>query len=290
MSGAIKIFVGCDPNDCDLEQMMVLDYSARKHSSRPVEITWMRLSHDPASPWYSDPADKQGWRTDTWSTPFSAFRWAVPAACGYQGRALYMDADMLVRCDLAELWDMPMAEGSVIAGRRRGDGWLFCVSLWDCAQARKYLPTLDALRTDRHAHRKMKRLLASHPELIQPLDARYNCIDGEGLPLQDIRILHYSDMGTQFSHRYALPRLQAAGRRHWFDGKIVPHARQDLADLFEQYYQEALDAGFSLDDYRNGVPFGPFSKATQKHYTGGRQQKPRGWLRKLTARVARLTA
>ena len=52
MHNAIRIFVGCDPNDCDLEQMMVLEYSARKHASRPVEITWMRLSRDPASPWY----------------------------------------------------------------------------------------------------------------------------------------------------------------------------------------------------------------------------------------------
>ncbi|KAB0627773.1 glycosyl transferase, partial [Burkholderia stagnalis] len=34
----IKIFVGCDPNNCDLEQMMVLDYSVRKHTKHPVEI------------------------------------------------------------------------------------------------------------------------------------------------------------------------------------------------------------------------------------------------------------
>ena len=26
----IKVFVGCDPNNCDLEQMMVLDYSIHK--------------------------------------------------------------------------------------------------------------------------------------------------------------------------------------------------------------------------------------------------------------------
>ena len=37
----IKVFVGCDPNNCDLEQMMVLDYSIHKHTSVPVEIVWM---------------------------------------------------------------------------------------------------------------------------------------------------------------------------------------------------------------------------------------------------------
>ena len=42
----IQVFVGCDPNNCDLEQMMVLEYSLRKHTSHPVNITWMQLSHD----------------------------------------------------------------------------------------------------------------------------------------------------------------------------------------------------------------------------------------------------
>lgn len=283
MSDPIRIFVGCDPNDCDLEQMMVLDYSVRRHTFRPVEITWMRLSRDPASPWFCDPRHKLGWRSEDWSTPFSAFRWAIPAATGFRGRALYMDADMLVRCDLAEIWDMSLAPDTIVAARRTGDCWLSCVMLWDCEKARDgYLPALDALRGNRRAHKEMKQLFARRTDLIHPLDARYNCVDGEGLPLDDIRILHYSDMGTQFSHRYAVPRLQAEGRAHWFDGEILPHPRRDLAALFDQYYQDALDAGLRLDDYRNSPPFGALVKASQKHYTGNRP-KPRrpGWLAKL---------
>ena len=45
MTQTIQVFVGCDPNNCDLEQMMVLEYSLRKHTSHPVNITWMQLSH-----------------------------------------------------------------------------------------------------------------------------------------------------------------------------------------------------------------------------------------------------
>ncbi|OZI34455.1 glycosyl transferase [Bordetella genomosp. 10] len=287
MDGPIRIFVGCDPNDCDLEQMMVLDHSARKHSSLPIEITWMRLSRDPASPWYCDPARQLGWRTETWSTPFSALRWAIPAACGFQGRALYLDADMLVRCDLADIWNMPMAAGTLVAARRVGERWLSCVSLWDCARARGHLPTLEALRADPAAHKKMKRLFARRPDLIHPLDARYNCVDGDGLPLDDIRILHYSDMGTQFSHRYAVPRLRAEGRTHWFDGEVLPHPRQDLAELFDRYYQEALQAGRRLDDYRNAPPFGALIKASQKDYTGNRPKpRRRNWLERLARHLA----
>jgi len=283
MTEPIRIFVGCDPNDCDLEQMMVLDYSARLHTSRPIEITWMRLSRDPASPWYCDPQRKRGWRTEDWSTPFSAFRWAIPDAAGFQGRALYMDADMLVRCDLAEIWDIPMPQDTIVAARRTGDGWLSCVMLWDCARAREYLPALEALRGHRRAHKEMKQLFLRRMDLIHPLDARYNCVDGEGLPLDDIRVLHYSDMGMQFSHRYALPRLHAEGRAHWFDGDVLPHPRADLAALFDRCYQDALAASYRLDDYRNTPPFGALVKASQKGYTGNRPKPARsgGWLKKL---------
>lgn len=288
MNDAIRIFVGCDPNDCDLEQMMVLDYSARKHASRPVEITWMRLSRDPASPWYCDPARGQGWRTEKWATPFSAMRWAVPAAAGFQGRAFYMDADMLVLCDLAEIWDMPLAEGAIVAARREGDGegWRSCMALWDCERARAHLPPLDALRAMRRANHDMTHYFASRPHLVQYLDPRYNSIDGDGLARDDIRILHYSDMGTQFSHRYAMPRLRAEGRCHWFDGEVVAHARTDLTELFDRYYQEALAAGHRLDDYRSASPFGDLIKASQKHYTGNRPRPPRrSWWQRLWANV-----
>lgn len=43
----IKVFIGCDPNNCDLEQMMVLEYSIHKHTKSPVEIIWMQLSRNP---------------------------------------------------------------------------------------------------------------------------------------------------------------------------------------------------------------------------------------------------
>lgn len=95
-NSTIKIFVGCDPNNCDLEQMMVLDYSVRKHTKHPVEIIWMQLSHDPNSPWYTNQQTGEGWHTEHWATPFSGFRWAIPESCNFQGRAIYMDADVVV--------------------------------------------------------------------------------------------------------------------------------------------------------------------------------------------------
>src|SRR3546814_10399287 len=105
-----------DPNDCDLEQMMVLEHSLRQHASLPVDINWMQLSSDPQSFWYSDSGIPAGWHTERWATPFSGFLWAVPAYCGYEGRAIYMDTATLVPDDIAALWRAQMPEGTVEIG------------------------------------------------------------------------------------------------------------------------------------------------------------------------------
>ncbi|NKF23608.1 glycosyl transferase [Solimonas marina] len=270
----VKIFAGCDPNDCDLEQMMVLEHSVRKRSSLPVEIEWMRLSRDPASHWYSDPSRGEGWRTERWATPFSGFRWGVPSRCGYEGRAIYMDTDMLVLGDIAELWTMPMPAPAVFAARTDLDMPRYCVMLWDCAAAREILPDVEQLRARPEAHREMTRWCAEHRERVQAMDPAFNNIDGEDGPADAIKILHYSDMGTQFTHERTFARLHAEGRSHWFDGKVMRHPRSDLAALFEAEYQDALAAGRSPDDYRAQPIFGDFPKKSERRHKGNPVTRP----------------
>ncbi len=281
MQEAIKVFVGCDPNDCDLEQMMVLDYSIRKHTSLPVDIHWMQLSRDPQSFWYSDPQQRLGWRTEAWTTPFSAFRWGIPAFCGYQGKAIYMDTDMIVLSDLAELWNTPFEPGKVVMAKGGEESWRFCVSMWDCERAKDHLPPIEDLKGKPESHQALKRYYKENTAVIQPFDTQYNNIDGENAPIEQIKILHYSDMGTQFSHRISFPRLTREGKKHWFDGEVMPHPRQDLQALFERYYEEALANGYSLENYRARPVFGEFPKYSQKGYTGNRVTRPKHWWKKL---------
>lgn len=273
MTDTARIFVGCDPNDCDLEQMMVLEYSIRKHASIPVDIHWMQLSRDPASPWYADPEQGLGWRTDRWVTPFSGFRWAIPALCHFEGRAIYMDADIIVMRDIAELWRQPLGAGKVLSAKGRKTRWRFCVTVWDCAAAKAHLPSLDEFKASPEAHAQQIAYFSERPELIEPLHPDNNNVDGENRPAGDIRILHYSDIGTQFSHRHAFARLAAEGARHWFDGEVLPHPRADLQALFDRYYQAARDAGYTLDRYRVAACFGPIKKASQVNYSGNKRTR-----------------
>ena len=268
----IKIFVGCDPNNCDLEQMMVLDYSIKKHTSHPYEIVWMQLSKDPDNFWYSNPEKNEGWNTQEWVTPFSGFRWAIPAYCNYEGRAIYMDGDVIILSDIADLWNHPINDDSIVIAKGKPFLTRLCVALWDCNRAKKFLPKIEEMRKNPGAHGKLMRLIEKKPELVTPFNDNYNCLDGEDIPIADIKILHYTDIDTQFSHKYSIPRLEKEGSTHWFEGEVNTHWRKDLIELFDQYYQEALDAGYSLEDYRV-VGYGPITKASQKDYKTYRDNK-----------------
>ncbi len=261
----IKIFVGCDPNNCDLEQMMVLDYSIKKHTDHPYEIIWMQLSKDPKNFWYSNPQKNEGWDTETWVTPFSGFRWGIPAFCNYEGKAIYMDGDVIVLSDIADLWNHPFDKKSMVVAKGKPLINRLCVALWDCQKAQKYLPPIDEIKSDPASHGRLMRLIRKKPRLVTPFNDSYNCLDGEDLPISDIKILHYTDIDTQFSHAYSIPRLEQEGSAHWFDGEVNTHWRKDLIELFDQYYNEALAEGYSLENYRRPA-YGTVTKESQKDY------------------------
>jgi len=106
----IRVFVGTDRSQ--MIGFEVLRYSMRRHASMPVEVTSMLDLELP------DPKDiRQGRRTG-----FSYSRFAIPRLAGYQGRALYVDADMQVFKDVRELWEMPFDGAKVIVQEDIPDG------------------------------------------------------------------------------------------------------------------------------------------------------------------------
>jgi hypothetical protein len=221
------------------------------------------LSRDPASPW-------SGWATERWATPFSGFRWAIPEVCGFQGRAIYSDSDVIFMADVADLWRQQFRPGHV-ALAKGGGSWRYCVSLWDCAEAKKHFPPLAKMKTNPNAHAEMIGYFASRPHLTQAFNGDWNCLDGAGhRNLKDgaMKALHYTSMSTQPQLRHALPRLKALGRSHWFDGQVRPHPRQDVQQLFDDLLYEARANGLTNDLYETVPPYGDFRKASMRHYRG----------------------
>ena len=243
MSEAIRVFVGADPNGRDAEQQAVCEYTLRSRCSMPVELHWMRLSNDKASPWHVGKWDKS-----SFSTPFSAFRWHVPAFCGYAGKAIYTDVDVWWERDAAELWTQPF-DGKVVMAAGNVGKPSYGVLFWDCAAAKGHIQGKPHQSTYMGAN---TRYFREHGELVRVWDGDWNCLDGgRYTSVTDTRIgLHHATrMGTQPSHKHALPRLAAAGQKHWYDGAISPHPRADYQARFDALLAEAIAAGYTLDKY-----------------------------------------
>lgn len=88
----LNVMIGYDPNEAAAYH--VLAHSILSRASVPVSITPVCL------PYF------EGHKKDpSASTEFSLTRFLTPMLAGYSGRALFLDCDMLVRCDIKELFD-----------------------------------------------------------------------------------------------------------------------------------------------------------------------------------------
>ena len=96
MSLPIPIFIGYDPRERAATNVLI--DSLYQHSSAPLAIT----------PLVTPQLELQGLyrreRDPRQSTAFSFTRFLVPHLMGYLGWAIFMDCDMLVRGDVADLW------------------------------------------------------------------------------------------------------------------------------------------------------------------------------------------
>src|SRR5689334_25119254 len=92
----LRIFIGFDPRET--VAFHVLAHSIVAHASRPVAITPIKLGQ--VQPEFSRPRDPLQ------STDFSFSRFLTPHLSGFAGWSLFMDCDMLLRTDIAPLFEL----------------------------------------------------------------------------------------------------------------------------------------------------------------------------------------
>jgi hypothetical protein len=98
----LRIYIGASRGD--LLGLRVLDHSIRKHASVPVRVIPMvDLPVPPAR----NPLNRP-------RTGFSFSRFLVPELAGHRGRAVYLDSDMVVFGDVAELATVPFGDHKVL--------------------------------------------------------------------------------------------------------------------------------------------------------------------------------
>lgn len=99
----LKVMIGFDPRQPIAFQ--VLAHSIYRRSSVPVSITPLVLSNLPIK--------RRG------LTEFTFSRYLVPWICGYEGKALFLDADMLCLGDVAELFELAEPYPSVCVSKNK---------------------------------------------------------------------------------------------------------------------------------------------------------------------------
>ncbi len=184
-----RIFVGAD--DAQLLGARVLDYSVQKHSTMDVKVEVLDFRHTPVP---KDPKNRS-------KTGFSFCRFDIPRLCDYEGRAVYVDADMQVFADITDLWTLPLDAADILYALSHPlDGRVpqTSVMLLNCAALPWRVEDVVAgLDEGRYGYKALMQRLCIHPaDRVKPFLPRWwNSL--ERYEPGRTCLIHYTDMPTQ---------------------------------------------------------------------------------------------
>ncbi len=154
-------------------------------------------------------------------TGFSFYRFAIPEKCGYKGRGIYLDADMVVLGDIADLNSMEMNDYPALARIRDPQTAFTSVMLMDC---------------DKLKHWKIKEWVAlinagltSYPGCMSGGPSGMNHGDFGPLPEVWNHFDHYDDT-TQLIHYTNVPTQPWKRAGHPFRGAFLSEMKAAIED------------------------------------------------------------
>lgn len=185
----VRIYVGA--TEAQMLAVKVLEYSIRKHASLSIRVFPLHR----AALEIPQPKDDRNHPR----TPFSFQRFLIPALAGYEGRAIYLDSDMLVFRDIRQLWTMPFDGADLLAARApgmRGRRPQFSVMLLDCEALRWDVRAITkALDEGELTYEQLMFEMAVAKNIRARIDPAWNSLEHfrEG----KTALLHYTDMERQ---------------------------------------------------------------------------------------------
>jgi len=198
----IPVFIGFDPREAVAYN--VLAYSIQMRSSQPVSIAPIMLSQ------IGDIFQRE--RHPLQSTDFSFSRFLTPYLSGYEGFAIFMDCDMLMRTDIADLWSLrddqfavqvvkhdhqPRETRKFLGEPQTGYGkknWS-SVMLFNNRRCRRLSPDYVGAASGLELH-QFKWL--DSEDLIGGLPRRWNHLVGYDRPSADVALAHFTLGGPYF--------------------------------------------------------------------------------------------
>jgi hypothetical protein len=189
----IRVFVGSEPEQ-ELA-LQVLTHSIERHTTHKVRVEALWRAVEARGIVIPLPSRRESRPR----TPFSFQRFAIPELCGFQGRAIYVDSDMQVFADIAELWTWPFGGHDLLSviedasSRRRSQ---FSVMVLDCASLRWRVEALiGELDRGRYSYEQLVYEMAVAKNVGQVLPTRWNSLERHARG--ETSLLHYTDMNRQ---------------------------------------------------------------------------------------------
>ena len=199
----IRVFIGFDRRE--VAAYNVLAHSIQARASQPVAIAPIMLSqlHDIF----------QRERHPLQSTDFSFSRFLTPFLSGFEGWSIFMDCDMLLQADIAQLWALRDERYAVMVVKHEHTptetrkflnepqsayakkNWS-SVMLFNNAKCQTLTPAYVNTATGLELH-QFKWL--DHDDLIGALPPHWNHLVGYDKPRSDAAIVHYTLGGPYFA-------------------------------------------------------------------------------------------
>lgn len=250
----IRLFVGTDRSQ--RIGLRVLEYSIGKHTAHPFEV------HSLESIQLPEPEDKR----NVQRTGFSFSRFAIPELCDFRGKAIYMDADMLVFQDIARLWNIPfqdhkmLVQADVLEGAASPSRTLFrratkrpkqtAVSLLDCSRLHWNAEHIVAGLDGRYTYKELMSdiCILDESEIGYQIPAEWNSLEHFDSATCN---LHYTDMQTQ-------PWVCASNRLGylWLD---TVREMLDMGELTWDELEEEVRQGFARPSLLSELKEQPFA-------------------------------
>lgn len=172
MPEPLRIFIGFDHRQP--VSFTVLQNSILRRSSAPVAITPLVLK--------TLPLRRQG------LTPFTFSRFLVPYLCNYQGWALFLDIDIILRGDIADLFKLADERYAVMVSKNSIQFEWASVMLFNCAHPANKVLTPEHIEVTKGLHT----IEWAPPETVGDLPREWNHLVGYDQPRDDAKLVHYT--------------------------------------------------------------------------------------------------
>ena len=167
-----RIFIGYDNRQP--VSFNVLQQSIINTAKKPVSITALVLDQLPLK--------RQG------LTPFTFSRFLVPHLCNYEGWALFLDIDILVRHDITELFDLRDDKYAVMVSKNKHKFEWASVILFNCGHPSNKILTSNFVENVNGLHQ----INWLQEEEIGDLPREWNHLVGYDDERNDAKLIHYT--------------------------------------------------------------------------------------------------